>query len=422
MMQNGETWNESMACLDSATGRPARRLTRLGASNNTPTYHYNTAFSADARHLVFVTVRDGGSALMRANVETGALRVLLATGGFGDRSKGATLEPWAAGPMGAGGFIATRTALMPATGWVVTATPAKVLAVHLETGEIRTLMEGLGDEWVPAVPGGNASGTEVFVPLAPAHPDAGARLDRPSRSYAEAMLERHGGMPTRIVGLDIETGARREVFHDEVAGCNHVLPSPVDEDLLLLDRDLPPTFSYAGDHAQSPRAHLLRLSTGVLTPLRPRNRHQFQSHTNWSRDGQRIYYHGPAFEGAEQPIGPGTRLGEMFLGVSDLEGQSVFEMNLPDYHYGHVSTHSRANAIITDGLLSPDLVCAVYYEKLAATGCPRIELLARHATAWDGMIGQNRDPHCHLSPDGRWLSYNAAARGRSDVYIVQLEA
>jgi hypothetical protein len=110
----------------------------------------------------------------------------------------------------------------------------------------------------------------------------------------------------------------------------------------------------------------------------------------------------------------------MFLGVSDLSGASVFEMNLPRYYYGHVSTHSQAEAIITDGLLSPDLVCAVYYEELDTAGRPRIELLARHETGWEGMIGQNRDPHCHLSPDGRWLSYNCAGRGRSDVYVVRV--
>lgn len=419
-MQSGETWNESEVGVDSATGRPMRRLTRLGQFNNTPTYHYNTAFSADSRYLVFVTVRDGGSAIMRAEVETGELTVLYATEGFGGRDRGRSLEPWAPGPLGHGGVISTRTALIPATGWVVASTPAQILAVHIQTREVRVLADGLNQQWCAAVPAGNASGTEVFVPLSPAHPDKDAHLDRPGRAYDQVMIDQFGGIPQRLIGINFETGEQREVFRDDVAGGNHVLPSPVDDDLILFDRDFPPTFNYAGDHARSPRAHVLRLSTGELTPLRPRNRHQFQSHTNWSRDGRRIFYHGPAFEGAEQPIGPGTRLGEMMLGVSDLSGDSVFEMNLPRYHYGHVSTHSQADAIITDGLFSADLVCAVYYEQLDAVGRPRIEVLARHETDWDAVIGQNRDPHCHLSPDGRWLSYNAAARGRSDVFVVRL--
>lgn len=419
-MQAGETWNESVDAVDSATGRPLRRLTRLGQLNNTPTYHYNTAFSADSRYLVFVTARDGGSAIMRAEVETGELTVLLATEGFGDRGRGATLEPWAPGPEGNGGFTATQTALIPAARWVVATTPSRVLAVHLETREVRVLLDGLGTAWTGTVPAGNASGTEVFIAFGPPHPDKDAHLDRPGRPYQQTMLEAHGGLPTHILGIDLETGEQREVYRDEQAGANHVLPSPVDDDLILLDRDLPPTFSYAGDHAQSPRAHLLRLSTGELTPLRPKNRHQFQSHTNWNRDGSRIYYHGPAHEDAEQPIGPGTRLGEMMFGVSDLSGNSVFEMNLPRYYYGHVSTHTRAEAVITDGLFSPDLICAVHYEDRDTSGSPRIELLGRHETDWAALPGQLTHPHCQMSPDGRWLSYNAAAGGRSDVYLVRV--
>ena len=419
-MQPGETWNESLDAVDSATGRPARRLTRLGLFNNTPTYHYNSAFSADSRYLVFVTARDGGSAIVRAEVETGELTVLLATEGFGDRSRGATLEPWAPGPEGNGGFTATRTALIPATRWVVATTPSRVLAVHLETREVRPLADRFAAGFTPLAPGANASGTEVFVPLAPPHPDQDAHLDRPGRPYAQAMLEQHAGVPTQILAIDLQTGQQRVVHADPLAGCAHVLPSPTDDDLVLFDRDLPPTFAYAGDHARSPRAHLLRLSTGELTPLRPKNAHQFQSHTNWNRDGSRIYYHGPAAEDAEQPIGPGTRLGQMFLGVSDLGGDSVFEMNLPRYYYGHVSTHPRAEAIITDGLVAPDLVAAIHYEDLDPAGAPRIELLARHDTDWSAAPGQLSHPHCHISPDGKWLSYNTAAAGRADVCLVRV--
>lgn len=418
-MKAGETWNESVELRDPATARPRRRLTQNGIYNTTPTYHYNTAFTADSRHIVFATAREGQSALLRADVETGDLTVLLASGGFGNYSLMQTQFPWAPGPHGAGGFTGTQTALVPASGWVVAGAPDGLHAVHVETGEARVLAEAAPEESF-AVPAGNASGTKVYVPVRPTHPDFLAGRERPSRPYREAVLAEYGGLSCTMLEVDIESGGRRTVYQDDRAGSNHVLPSPVDDDLLLFDRDLPPTYAYYGDHCESPRAHLMRLSTGELTPLRPRNRHQFQSHTNWNRAGTRIYYHGPAWEGHEQPVREFGRVGEMFVGVSDLTGESVWERNLPEYHYGHVSTHTAAEAIVTDGLVSSHHITAIHYEELDGSGCPRIEILGRHDTDWNGMLGQPRDPHCHMSPDGKWLSCNVARAGRSDVHLIQL--
>ncbi len=419
-VHDNRTWTEAVAMRDSATGRPGWRLTCEGLRNNTPTYHGNTAFSADSRYLLFVTCRAGRSALVRAEVETGELKVLLAVDGYGDYTRGSGGEPWAPGPLGPGGFFCTRISLVPATNWALASGPGQVLAVHLETGEQRTLLSNVDAGWRLTGPAGNASGSKVYVALRPRHPDLRDGTERPSRSYQEAVLAEFGTCPCRILEIDFDSGTTRLVYDDDVGG-NHLLPCPSDEDLLLVDRDLPPTFTYYGDNCESPRGHLLRISTGGLTPLRPRNRHQFQSHCNWNRDGTRIYYHGPAYEGHEQPVRPGGRLGEMFVGVSDLTGASIWEMNLPEYFYGHVSPHTQAEAIVTDALVSSDLVCALHYEDCDCHGCPRIEVLARHANDWGAVVGQARDPHCHMSPDGRWLSYNKAAAGRSDVYVVQLQ-
>jgi hypothetical protein len=419
-MREGEVWNESIEARDTATGRLTRQLTATGIRNNTPTYHFNTAFSADGRYLVFVAIREGQSAVLRAELETGELKALLVTEGFGKGRRVVSQEPWAPGPLGEGGFFCTQLSLIPATGWAIACGPRQMLAVHIETGEKRTLFEDAGDEWCFSCPAGNASGSKVYVAMRPAHPDIVAGHHRPLRPYRDAMMAEHGSIPCRILEIDFESGEQRAVY-DRDNGGNHVLPSPRDEDLLLFDIDLPPTFEYYGDNCESPRAHLYRISTGELTPLVPRNRHQFQSHTNWNRDGTRIYYHGPAYEGHEQPVYQGGRIGEMMLGVCDLSGESIFEMNFPEYYYGHVSTHTQAEAIVTDALCSEDLVSAIHYEDLSASGLPRIEVLARHNNDWGALPGQERDPHCHMSPDGRWVSYNRAWRGRSDVYVVRLD-
>jgi len=323
-------WNESKPSRDSATGRPVRQLTTRGLANNTPSYQQGSTFSADGRYLLVLSIREGRSCVLRAEAATGELTELMSAEGFGEAVKD-EMEPWAPGPEGRGGIH--HVTMLPASGWAVAVTPRRVLAAHVETGEQRVLVPELDPGEVCSMLGGNASGDKVYLPMSPIHPDLAAGHDHPRRGYTPALLEAFGGKPSRLLEVDLSDGRTRCVDQHDFAGNNHVIPSPVDDDLLLIDRDLPPTFGYYGDLCESPRAHLLRLSTGELTPLRPRNRHQFQSHTNWNRDGSRVYYHGPAYEGHEQPVREGGRLGEMFLGVSDLAGQCLWEMNFPDYFW-----------------------------------------------------------------------------------------
>jgi len=424
-MQAGATWNESAAERDNATGRPVRRLTTTGDRNNTPKYHFGSAFTRDSSALILTLHRGGRSAVARAELATGKLTILASVEGYGNYTR-ATGDPWAPGPEGLGGFDLTRVALEPESGTVFAATPRRLLSIDAASGETRTVHEA-DPGWGYSAPGPAPGGGVVYMAVSPVHPElcsvdpAVAAGLQPRCSYRQAMLDAHGGIPTRILAIDGAGGGATVVHEEAIAGSDHALVSPTDPDLLLFDRNLPPTFGYYGDHCESPRAHLLRLSTGQITPLRPRNRHQFQSHTVWNANGTAIYYHGPAFEGHEQPVREGGRLGEMFLGVSNLEGESIFEMNFPAYYYGHVSTHPRSDAIITDGMATPDHVCAIFYRELGATGLPRIELLAHHGTDWSAVSGQASHPHCHVSPDGRWLSFNRAAGGRSDVYVVRLD-
>ncbi|MHB9025129.1 MAG: hypothetical protein ACYC7E_13310 [Armatimonadota bacterium] len=58
--RKGDAWNESSVALDPVTGRMVRRLTVAGC-NEKPTYHTNTAFTADDEFLVFASGRAGRS-------------------------------------------------------------------------------------------------------------------------------------------------------------------------------------------------------------------------------------------------------------------------------------------------------------------------------------------------------------------------
>ena len=390
-MNVGHTFNESEVTADLVTSRRTRRLTRSGIINNTPTYHLNACFSGDSRYLVLASEREDGSAILRADVETGELAVLA----WADKSSGIKY--------GGGGI-----SLIQATGWVVAKAGRSLRLYNLHTFEERTLLEDPGPEYNLAHPIGSPDGARVIVPRIRALPPRYQGERRLQSASFAAYVEAFGGMPTTHLEVDIATGEITEVFHEEIYGCNHVQPCPADPDLWLIDRDSPPKFSHGGDGGHTTRAWLFHAKSRALTELRPRDDNHFQVHTNWSRDGRHVYYHNRSHHGGH------------YIGVADHAGNVVWEHHFPLFHYGHVSTHTQANAIVVDSVVTPDLVTALFYEDTDSAGVPRMEILARHGSLVNVLPGQQSHPHCHMSPDGRWLSYNRGEEARADVYVVQL--
>ena len=90
-MKIGETFNEASTFNDPVTAKLTRHLTCTGLYNQTPTYHLNAAFSADSRQIILASAREGGSAILRADVESGDLTVLALTDGIGDYSMSCNL-------------------------------------------------------------------------------------------------------------------------------------------------------------------------------------------------------------------------------------------------------------------------------------------------------------------------------------------
>ena len=406
-MEKGETFNESVEMADSATGRFTRRVTRAGMYNETPAYHLNTAFSADSRWLVMGTAREGGSAITKVDVQSGEVTVLAVTDGVGLNEMSEGQELWAAGRLG-GGHVGVLSAIVQASGWVLSVVGKSLLAVHMDTLEERVLIEHIGRQWRFGVPNGTIDGRYAIVTRVPEHPEIAAGKTRATKDYRQAVIEKFGGMPTTYLRVEIATGEVEEVFHEPVAGSHHVQPSPVDGDVWLIDRDWPPLFWCGGDHFKTSRCWLLNARSKALTEIAPRNAQHFATHTNWAPAGDRILYHGPQACGGD------------FIGVADTRGGTLWEMQMPVAYYGHACTHTMREAFVTDGLLSPDLVTAIHYRELDSAGMARVEVLARHNTQWRSMDGQYPHPHSHMSPDGEWLSYNRAESGRSDVYLVRV--
>lgn len=402
----GDVIQESVELLDQATGRETRQLTTTGLYNQTPTYHYKVAFTADSRYLILAKTLDkdaGGTLLLKADVQTGEMTVIDAIEpGRKDRSAG------------------TMAQIIQSTNQAVVRIGKSLRLYDLDTLEHREIYRLPDGPFVTGCPIGTPDGKRVIVTRMPdLPPEVKARCNG-VQDVHRAYVEIFGGMPATYIEIDVQTREAAEVFTEEIAGNNHPQPCPVDADLWLIDRDWPPFFGHGCDGGKTSRHWLFHRKTGKLTELRPRNPGRFQTHGTWNRNGDRIYYHGPAV----LPLGPGPggRTKSEYIGAIDIEGKVIWETLLPFRRYGHVSTHTQAEAIITGGIYTDDCVVAVHYTEAGACGVPHIELLARHETAWGIAPGQYPHPHCHMSGDGRWLSYNKGQRdGRSDVYVVRMK-
>jgi Tol biopolymer transport system component len=172
----------------------------------------------------------------------------------------------------------------------------------------------------------------------------------------------------------------------------------------LLDRDFPPRF-WGGSDGRTTRIWELQLSTGALTELPSQNANCFQVHAVWTFDGEQILYHGPSASGGH------------FIGVCHQDGSPFREWDFSSAtHYGHIAAMADRPAIILDGNVSANLLTWLYYDREQ----PRIEVIAAHNTQWGTILGQASHPHPFCSPDGRWISFNTAQQGRTEVIVVRV--
>ncbi len=213
-----------------------------------------------------------------------------------------------------------------------------------------------------------------------------------------------------LAGGDVET-----LYEEPGARGGHLQYSPTDPDLLLLDRDTP-RWRYPLRGIPN-RIWSFRISTGRLTQLAPRNLGHLQMHSTWSWDGRHVLYHGPA--GSPDPeLEEGVRREPWwYVGVISPDGVVQWEHESKAWTtYGHVAAMAGREAILLDGNQCSDLITLMYYDQ----DLPRVEVLARHGSNWGGHTGQYSHPPPRSDPTGRWVSYNAAQGGRSDVYIVEV--
>jgi hypothetical protein len=388
--RKGDTWNESSVYKDAWTLRECRRLTTLGEINQTPNYHTNIGFTADSETLVFWTKREDRGAVCKVQVATGDITQLtdpVANFGYEPHIQG--------GPY-------PRMCLAPQSRWLVYTEMRTLRAVHLDTLEEKTLIREIGTEWEIGYPSVSADEQFAILPLSPMHPQvaAGARV---TASYFEHFS---GGesMRFRLLQVPLMGGESEVVYQEEGCRSFHSVHSPVNNDLILIDRDFPPRY-WGGSDGKTTRIWTLRLSSGVLTELASQDANCFQVHAVWTWDGENIIYHGQSASGGH------------FIGLCDQGGKTVREWDFSGApHYGHISAMAGRPALILDGNLSNNLLMWLYYND----DQPRVEVIAAHDTQWDTILGQAPHPHPLSSPDGRWISFNRARNGRTEIVVVRV--
>ena len=390
MTDKGTLWNESEIHKDPLTGRRVRRLTTRGDLNYKAPYHTRTTFSESGEYLVFSTLRDGYAALCRAHTTTGEIVQLI------DPFESPTLS-------------LTPGTLAPKTGWLYYWHDRALKGVHITSLEERTLLTDVGREWSGALMSVDPDEKALATALTSTHPDMLAGIPEAKRRHFREAFPDGRGMETRILEISITGREVKELYREKGVKCAHLGYCPKNRDLIYLDRDLPPMWWSGGDYSKTPRCHVLSVPTGTLTPLRPKAEAKFQIHAVWSWDGDLIFYHGPAVL-IEGPC-------PWYIGAVRPDGEIHREWIFDDgRHYGHVAAAPDRPAIILDGNTSPDKLQWLYIDGEK----PRFEDIAVHGTEWNTLPGQVTHPHPSTDSQGRYVAFNVARAGRTDVWLVEV--
>jgi len=410
-MDIGHRWNESRCERDPLTGREIRLLSTTGRINQTPTYHTGSGFTHDGRYLVFVSVRNGATDVLRAELATGELTLLWRAPGIGDRNYLHRGMGLAFDDVDGRGICGNRVCVVPKRQLAVFCCERSLYAVDLHSCEARVLIADIGARRIFGAPCVDPDERHVAIALSSAHPElaAGEPATRSYTEFPDHCLE--------LVRVPLDGGEMELLYRHQPAQSAHCAFCPSDGDLLYFDRDLPPGYWGGGDGC-TPRIWLLDLRSGEARPLKRDFPGPFQTHQAWLWDGSALAYHSHGLWNADRS---GTRPG-FYLGVTAVDGTTRWEYRSErPGHYGHLSPDPRHPALIVDGDFSDDLLQWCYYDGPDGAE-PRLEPICVHGSEWGSLPGQYSHPHPLCDRGGRWISFTRARGGRSDVCVVDVDS
>ncbi len=404
-MNIGDRWNESEAFSDPLTGRAVRRLTSSGRINHTPTYHTGSGFTADGRHSVFASVRDGATWVIAAEVATGELTALWKAPGVGDRNYIHRCMSLTYEDVDGGGICGNRVCIAPRSKRAVFTVGRSIVAVDMETCDAQVIFEDCGDEWIFGAPCLTPDEEWMTVALSSSHPEmrGGSITLTPEKQYKDYIHR------LRLIRVPMAGGAAETIYeHPEPAQSAHCAYCPSDGNMLYFDLDLPPHY-WGGSDGVTPRIWLLDVAAGTVRPMKTDYPGHFQTHQAWLWDGSAICYHG------------GMKGGGEYFGVATPEGETLWERVFPEAKaYGHNTPAPNRRALIIDGAFSSDKLQWLTWG--TEGDAPELEPICLHSTEWRSLPGQYSHPHPLTDASGRWVSFTSARGGRSDVYVVDAKS
>jgi Tol biopolymer transport system component len=390
----GTVWNESQLYNDPVTLRKVRQITTKGLVNTIPSYHTGQSFTEDGEYVIFISIREGKSALYKAHLPTGDITCLIEPiDGMG------SLEELR--QFGNGKGIPIGPVIAPKSRWAYYLVGRQIRAVHIDTLEEAIILEGMDEKY--------------FIESMAVSPD------EKNLAYLVLVLhpDEHEGQSYQIYvkAIDGSGGEPEVLIAEEGLKAGHLMYNPVDPDLLMYCRDKGPSPSHkVGEQG---RVWIYKLSEKRLTEVKTIEKQNFQTHNAWTWDGKGIVYHGIINDVGWKN---NTTEGGWYIGLAGLDGSPIREYSFKDAkYYGHVSAMKGKNAAIIDGNILDGLLMWIYFDQEN----PRIEIIAQHGTNFTTMTGQYSHPHSISDPTGRWIVYNSApsiifSGARSDIYSVEV--
>lgn len=391
-MQKSQTWNESTIFHDPITLRRVRRVTNQGYLNTVPSYHTDQAFTRDSRYVIFITCREGYSALCKADLLSGDITCLTQP----IKGLGALNEVH---QYGDGQGISIGAVLDPEAHWAYYAQGRSLRAVHIDTLEEKVIISSIPTGFYIESMALSCDGACLLYALVGLYP---------SGPYA---------MRHEIHRFHLSNGQDEILLQGQGFNLSHLMQNPVYPHLFLIGKDKGPSPAHRID--ENSRAWIWNMDTGNMTNVKTLANQNFQTHTAWTWDGEGVLYHG-MLGNSSWPNNLNDK--GWYIGLSSLDGQPIREYSFPDApYYGHVSAMWGKNAVILDGNLMDGYLMWLYFDEEK----PRVEIIARHDTDFTLMPGQSTHPHTICSPDGKHLVFNSARRvifsgGRSDIYSVEV--
>ena len=224
--------------------------------------------------------------------------------------------------------------------------------------------------------------------------------------------------PMTYFSYNVKDGSRRVFYDEKNWGHAHLQENPRKKDQWLFCLGRPAWLSSGKARAlakmKSEKMNIFDSKTGKKYVIKPRSKYKEVSHPSINYAGDRVIYHGQPKKG-------------MYIGAVDLAGNTIWEYVFTNWKYNvngsnHLGAHTRSNIIIEDGIVQAGCISFIDYSKAGKSGAPKVTTIARHDTEWKGLPGQLSHPHPHISPDGRYLAYNACHNGRTNLYIVDLKS